>query len=255
MAKPTSRTELKDYALRKLGFPVVEINVDDDQLDDRIDDALTMYQQFHFDAVEKTYMKHQLTTGDMANNYVLMPNSVIGVTRIFPIATDSVNSTNTGNFNMFDLTYQLRLNELYDFTSADYVYYALAKQHIRTLDLLFIGEQPIRFTRSNEKLFIDTNWTGSGKIKAGDYLIVDCYKIVDPNEATAIWSDNWLKKYTTALFKKQWGENLKKFAGVQLPGGIMLNGQQIWNEAVDEIEHLEEKLRDTYEEPPQFEIG
>lgn len=253
MAKPASRTELKDYALRKLGFPVIEINVDDDQLDDRIDDALGMYQQFHYDAVEKTYLKHQITAGDMANTYISIPNSVIGVTRIFPLATDSVNSTASGNFNMFDLTYQLRLNELYDFTSADYVYYALAKQHIRTLDLLFLGEQPIRFTRTDNKLYIDMNW--SNKLKEGNFIIIDCFKVLDPEELTEIWSDTWLKKYTTALFKKQWGDNLKKFSGVQLPGGITLNGQQIWNEAVEEIEHLEQLLRDTYEEPPQFEIG
>lgn len=253
MAKPTSRSELKNYALRKLGFPVIEINVDDDQLDDRIDDALSMYQQFHYDGVEKTYLKHQITAGDISNTYISMPSTVIGVTRIFPLATDSVNSTASGNFNMFDLTYQLRLNELYDFTSADYVYYALAKQHIRTLDLLFLGEQPIRFNRTNDKLYIDLNW--SNKVTVGSYLIIDCYKVLDPTILTEIWSDTWLKKYTTALFKKQWGENLKKFAGVQLPGGITLNGQQIWNEASEEIEHLEEQLRDTYEEPPQFEIG
>lgn len=253
MAKPSSRSQLKDYALRKLGFPVVEINVDDDQLDDRIDDALSMYQQFHYDAVEKTYLKHQLTADDIANTYIQVPESIIGVTRIFPLATDSVNSTAAGNFNMFDLTYQLRLNELYDFTSADYVYYALAKQHIRTLDLLFLGEQPIRFNRHMDKLFIDLNW--KNRVTTGSYLIIDCYQVLDPDTITDIYNDTWLKKYTTALFKKQWGENLKKFAGVQLPGGIMLNGQQIWNEAVEEIAELEKLVRDTYEEPPQFEIG
>jgi hypothetical protein len=253
MAKPTSRTELKDYALRKLGFPVIEINVDDDQLDDRIDEALTMYQQFHYDAVEKTYLKHEVTQGDVSNTYIAMPSTVIGVTRMFPISSDSVNSNAAGNFNMFDLTYQLRLNELYDFTSADYVYYALAKQHIRTLDLLFLGEQPVRFNRHNDKLYIDMKW--NNRVVVGSYLIIECYKILDPNVATEIWNDGWLKKYVTALFKKQWGENLKKFSGVQLPGGITLNGQQIWNEAEQEIERLEEKLRDTYEEPPQFEIG
>jgi hypothetical protein len=253
MAKPTSRTELKDYALRKLGFPVIEINVDDDQLDDRIDEALTMYQQFHYDAVEKTYLKHQVTQGDISNTYISMPSTVIGVTRMFPIGSDSVNSNAAGNFNMFDLTYQLRLNELYDFTSADYVYYALAKQHIRTLDLLFLGEQPIRFNRHDDKLYIDMKW--DNRVVAGSYLVIECYKTLDPNVAIEVWNDGWLKKYVTALFKKQWGENLKKFSGVQLPGGITLNGQQIWNEAEQEIERLEEKLRDTYEEPPQFEIG
>jgi hypothetical protein len=253
MAKPTSRSELKDYALRKLGFPVIEINVDDDQLDDRIDDALTMYQQFHYDAVEKTYLKHQVTDENKENGYIPIPNSVIGVTRMFPVSTDSVNSNAAGNFNMFDLTYQLRLNELYDFTSADYVYYALAKQHIRTLDLLFLGEQPVRFNRHNDKLYIDMKW--NNRVMTGSYLIIECYQILDPDSSAEVWSDNWLKKYTTALFKKQWGENLKKFAGVQLPGGITLNGQQIWNEAVEEIEHLEKLIRDTYEEPPQFEIG
>ena len=253
MAKPTSRSELKDYALRKLGFPVVEINVDDDQLDDRIDDALGMYQMFHYDAVEKTYLKHQVTDGDVANTYISVPNTIVGITRMFPVSTDSVNSNAAGNFNMFDLTYQLRLNELYDFTSADYVYYALAKQHIRTLDMLFLGEQPVRFTRHGGKLFVDMKW--NNRVTPGSYLIIECYKALDPDVATGIWGDTWLKKYTTALFKKQWGENLKKFSGVQLPGAITLNGQQIWNEAVEEVKELEELLRDTYEEPPQFEIG
>lgn len=253
MAKPTSRSQLKDYALRKLGFPVIEINVDDDQVDDRIDEALGMYQQYHYDGMEKTYYKHQLTEQDIENKYIQMPESIIGVTRIFPVGTDSVNSTAAGNFNMFDLTYQLRLNELYDFTSADYVYYALAKQHIRTLDLLFLGEQPIRFNRTNDKLYIDVNW--KGRTRAGNYIVIECYKILDPEVLSEIWNDKWLKKYSTALIKRQWGENLKKFSGVQLPGGIALNGQQIFNEAIEEIKELEGELRDTYEEPPQFEIG
>lgn len=250
MAKPTSRTEIKDYCLRRLGFPVIEINVDDDQLEDRIDDALSMYQTYHMDGTEKTYMAIQLTQTDIDNKYVTCPSDVIGVVRVFPVSSESVNSNGSGNFNMFDLTYQLRLNELFDFTSADYVYFELARQHIRTLEMLFIGETPIRFNRRSNKIYVDLNWSKEASV--GAYLVFEVYKVLDPTTYTKIWSDTWLKEYVTNLFKRQWGENLKKFNGVQLPGGISLNGQQIYDEAVAELERLEEKLRSTYEEPPEF---
>lgn len=243
-----------DYSLRRLGFPVIEINVDSDQLEDRIDDAITKFQSYHFDGVEKMYYKHQITQDDIDNRYIPCPDSIIGVTRIFSLFGDSVNSiNNSGNFNMFDLTYQLRLNELFDFTSADYTYFALARQHIRTLEMLFIGETPIRFNRRNNKIFVDFNW--EGKVAVGTFLVFEVYQILDPEAYEEIWSETWLKNYTTALFKRQWGENLKKFAGVQLPGGIALNGQQIYDEAVQEVERLEQELIEVYQEPPEFLIG
>jgi hypothetical protein len=254
MAKPNSREELKEYCLRRLGFPVIEINVDEDQLEDRIDDALAKFQLYHFDGTEKVYYKHLVTEEDITNRYIPCPSSIIGVTKIFPLYSNSVNTVNnSGNFNMFDLTYQLRLNELFDFTSADYVYFALAQQHIRTLEMLFIGETPIRFNRRSDKIYVDFNW--NGKVSPGQYLVFEARQILDPDSYEEIWSTTWLKGYTTALFKRQWGENLKKFSGVQLPGGITLNGQQIYDEATLELEKLEEELRENYEEPPEFILG
>ena len=249
---PASRADLKTYCLRKLGFPVVEINIDDDQIEDRIDEAIALFQQFHFDAVTKVYMKRTVTQDDITNRWIPVDPRVIGVTRIFTLSTSVVNSAATNSFNMFDINYQIRLNELYDFTSADYVYFELANQHIRTLEMLFIGEIPIRFNRYEDKLYIDADW--GGKITVGSSIIAEVYATLDPT-STLFWNDNWLKRYTTALIKRQWGENLKKFAGVQLPGGIALNGQQIWNEAEEQCGKLEAELRDMYEEPPQWEVG
>lgn len=252
MAKPKTREELKMYALRNLGFPVVEVNVDDDQLEDRIDEALAVYQQFHYDGTEKTYIAYQVTQETIDNKYFDLPEGVVGVTRVFPLSAATTSSV-SGSFNMFDLTYQLRLNELFDFTSADYVYFELAMQHIRTLEMLFIGEKPVRFNKTNNKIYVDLKW--GRDLKPGVFVIFEVYRILDPATHEKIWSDVWLKDYVTAVFKRQWGTNLKKFSGVQLPGGIMLNGQQIFNEAEEEIEKLEAILRSTYEEPPEFFMG
>lgn len=252
MAVPNSRSTLKEYCLRKLGFPVIELNLDDDQIEDRIDEALSLYRQFHFDAVEKTYIKHLVTAGDVANTYISVSDNVIGINRIFSLAATQVGPGGSLNFNMFDLTYQLRLNELYDFTSADYVYFSLANQHLRTLEMLFIGEVPIRFNRHGAKLYIDSPW--NRKLVEGVYLIAEAYVYLGESN-TKIWNDLWLKRYATCLIKEQWGTNLKKFAGVQLPGGIVLNGQQIFDEAMKEKEELEKELRDMYEEPAQFLVG
>lgn len=252
MAIPSSRSSLKDYCLRKLGFPVIELNLDDDQIEDRIDEAISLWQQFHFDGVKKVFLKHEVTQGDISNTYITMDSTVVGVNRIFTLSTQQVNSAASGAFNMFDINYQIRLNELYDFTSADYVYFELANQHIRTLEMLFVGEVPIRYNRYDEKLYLDLDW--GGKVKAGGYIIAEVYTTLD-TDTTAFWNDNWLKRYTTALIKRQWGTNLKKFQGVQLPGGIVLNGQQIYNEADEECKLLEVELRDMYEAPPLWEIG
>ena len=251
MASPTNRTELKDYCLRALGFPVIEINVDDDQLEDRIDDAISKFHSYHTDGTELVYYKHQVTANDVANTYIVCPDSIIGVTRIFPLQSDSIYSGS--DFNIFDLNYQLRLNELYDFTSADYLYYTMVRSHLRTLEMTLVGETPIRFNRRNNKIFIDFNWSQQAAV--GKYLVFECYQKLDFAASGEAWSDTWFLNFTTALFKRQWGNNLKKFTGVQLPGGIMLNGQQIYDEAVQEINELEMKLRDVHEEPPGFLVG
>lgn len=247
MSNPSSRQQLKDWCLKQLGAPVIDINVDDDQVEDRIDEAFQYYQQFHFDGTERTYVKHQITAEDLTNQWIPISDQIIGVTRIFPLA--SSNAT----VNMFDLRYQLRLHELYDFTSTSYVNYVLTMQHIRTLDMLFSGEQPIRFNRHTNKLYLDWNWVQYGTL--GEYLIIEGTVITDPEQYTDVYNDRMLKKLATAYIKKQWGNNLKKFAGMQLPGGIQLNGQQIYNEAVNEIQQLEQEIRATYEAPPNFIMG
>ena len=247
MALPASRDQMKDWCLRQLGFPVIEINVDDDQVEDRIDEAFAYFQQFHFDGVERWYLKHQVTSQDIQNEYIPIPDSIIGISRIFPIG-----STNA-SVNMFDLRYQLRLHELYDFTSTSYVNYALTMQHIRTLDMLFSGETPIRFNRHTNKLYIDQNWLSG--IDAGEWIVIEGHIILDPKVYTKVYGDRMLLKYATALIKRQWGNNMKKFAGMQLPGGITMNGQAVYDEAVQEIKELEDLIRDTYEEPPLFLVG
>jgi hypothetical protein len=247
MAIPTTRDQHKDWCLRQLGFPVLDINVDDDQVDDAVDQAIQYFQDFHFDAVERWYLKHQLTETDKANKYIPITDNIIGVTRIFPVG-----STNA-SVNMFDLRYQLRLHELYDFTSTSYVNYVLTQQHIRTLDLLFSGEVPIRFNRHSNKLYVDWDWNYD--LDVGEWLIIEGYIILDPANYTKVWNDRLLKRLSTAYIKKQWGTNMKKFQGMQLPGGIMMNGQQIYNEAVQEIQEIEQLIRSAHEEPPQFILG
>lgn len=255
MPSVTNRQTFKDYCLRRLGFPTIEINVDDDQVEDRIDDALQYWQDYHFDALQKVYYIRTLNSTDMTNKYINLSPSVtldtsgnsvniIGVTRVFPIS-DSINQN-----NMFDLRYQLRLNELYDFTSASYINYTMTMQHLRSLELLFTGEVPIRFQRHMHRLYCDWGW-GSA-VNAGTVVIAECFALIKPEDFASVWNDRWLKEYATALIKRTWGNNLKKFAGVQLPGGVMLNGQQIFDEATKEIEDLETEMQTNYELPVDF---
>lgn len=255
MSNVTNRQSLIEYCLRRLGFPVIEINVDEDQINDRIDDAFQYWQDYHFDALQKVYYIKRLDATDIENRYVNMSPDVtrdvgnnavniVGVTRVFPIS-DSINTN-----NMFDLRYQLRLNELYDFTSASYVNYTLTMQHLRSLEIMFTGEVPIRFQRHMHKLFCDWGW-GSA-VKAGDIVIAESYAMIDSAQYASVWNDRWLKEYATALIKRNWGSNLSKFQGVQLPGGVMLNGQQIYNDAVEEIKALEEEMSSKYELPVDF---
>lgn len=246
MSVPSSREEFRDWCLRQLGHPVIEINVDDDQIEDRIDEALQYFQQFHFDGVERTYFKHQITQDDIDNQWIPIDDSIISIIKIWPISTTSA------TINMFDLRYQLRLHELYDFTSTSYVNYVLTMQHIRTLDMLFSGEQPIRFNRHTNKVYLDANWA---MLQPDEWIIAEGYVIIDPELYNKVYNDRMLKKLATAYIKRQWGTNMKKFQGMQLPGGVMMNGQQIYDEAVQEITELEQNIRDTFEEPPQFILG
>lgn len=248
MADVTSRDELKDYCLRRLGAPVITINVDDDQLEDRLDDAFQFYQDYHFDASLLTYWKHEITQEDITNRYFKIDPSIFGITRIFPL-----NDTITKN-NMFDMRYQLRLHELYDFTSTSYTNFSITMQHLRNLELMFTGEIPIRFERHMHRLYVDWAW-GSHQGQIGTTVVAEGYQTIDPETFTSVYNDRWLKQYTTALFKRQWGENMKKFGNIQLPGGLILNGDKVWQEAADEIRILEQEVSDKYSLPVDFMMG
>jgi hypothetical protein len=255
MSKITTRTDFKQYCLRRLGFPVIDINVDDDQVEDRIDDALQYWQDYHFDGLQKIYFIKRLDQADITNQYVNLDPSltkdpsnnsteIVGVTRVFPITDSQV------TVNMFDLRYQLRLNELYDFTSASYINYTLTQQHLRSLEIMFTGEVPIRFQRHTHRLYIDWNWGAAATV--GSVVIAECYATINPDAYGEIWNDRWMKEYATALIKRSWGNNMKKFQGVQLLGGISLNGDKIYQEAADEIERLESEMETRYGSPLEF---
>ena len=254
MATITNRSDFKTYCLRRLGFPTIEINVDDDQVEDRIDDALQYWTDYHFDGLQKVYYIKALQQTDIDQRYLDLstaqddqgnPLEIVGVTRIFPI------SDSQSTVNMFDLRYQLRLNELYDFTSASYINYTLTQQHLRSLEIMFTGEVPIRFQRHMQRLYIDWNW-GDSEAPVGTVVIAEAYAAINPDVFNLVWNDRWLKEYTTALIKRTWGNNMKKFGGIQLPGGVTLNGDVIYKEAADEIERLEKEMETQYGPPLEW---
>lgn len=319
----SSRQGLIDYCLRRLGFPVIEINVDDDQIEDRIDDALQYFQEYHFDGVERVYLQHQITgatlrfsglsspsfevgetlvgatsgascrvlsingmtvsaskvngtfiasetitgensgfsralsttsfyiPGDIENGYVTISDAVIGVIRVLPVNGPSSGMNNANN--MFDIVYQFRMNDMYNLLSADMIYYTQMKQYLSMLDMLLVGDRSFAYNRKTDKLEIHCNW--SDVFDPGDFIIVECYRIVDPSTYTQVYNDMFLKKYATALIKKQWGDNMKKFGGMQLPGGIVMNGQQVYDEAVQELNLIEEEMQLKAELPVDFMVG
>ena len=246
----TSRPLLKEYSLRRLGHPVIEINVDDEQCDDRVDDALEFFAEYHFDGVEKVFLKHEITADDITNEYIPMDDParpvggpVISVRRVLPVA--NFNAFQTGFFNE---EFQLRLNDLNTFTGSSMINWSMSLSNFSMVDYLFTVNPTVLFNRRQNKLFIETDW--AGKFDADDYLIIECYRILDPTTNVEVYNDLFLKKYCTALIKRQWGENLKKFEGVQLPGGVTLNGKTIYDEAVDEIIKIEEEMNLKWELPP-----
>ena len=273
MAEPASRENLKQYALRALGKPVIEINVDDDQLEDRMDEALQYFAQYHFDGVKRTYLKYEYTQTDKdrilvdstesitktygdstvittnwkeGNGYIVMPEAVVSVINMFPFS-------NKGNLNMFDVRYQLRLNDLYDFSSTSVINYDVVLRHLDFLDHILVGEKPMRFNQHDNRLYIDMDW--GNDLQVDEFLVIECFRKLDPAQFTDVYDDLFLKKYVTALFKKQWGANLSKFGGVQMIGGVTLNGQQIFQEAMQDVEKLEQEIRTTYELNPAIMIG
>lgn len=250
MATPSSRQNLIDYCFRKLGHPVIEINVDDDQVSDRIDDAFQFYQDYHYDAVERVFHKHQITSSNVTNGYIDLTDSITGVIRVLPFTgADS----SMGDSYMWDIQYQLRLNDMFDLMSTSIIYYHQVKQHLALLDILLAGNKSLKFQRHTNRLYLDMNWNTD--VDVGEYIIVEAYRILDPNTYTDVYNDRFLKRYATALIKRQWGENLKKFEGVQMPGGVTLNGQKIWDEAMQEINDLETEMMNAYTEPPDFFLG
>ena len=275
MAKPSTRQELIDYCLRRLGAPVLEINVDDDQIDDLVDDALQYFNERHFDGVERMYLKYQITQDDInrgkakntsgvgivtttgtsgigtfnfyeTSNYIQVPDSVIGIEKVFKFDTSSISG------GMFSIKYQLFLNDLYYFNSVELLQYAMVKSYLEDIDFLLTTDKQIRFNKRQNRMYLDIDW---GAQSAGNFLVIDCYRILNPNDFTKVYNDSFLKKYLTSLIKKQWGQNLIKFRGVKLPGGVELNGREIYDDAQRELDDLMQKMSMEYELPPYDFIG
>ena len=246
MAKPATREQFKSYILRSLGSPVIQINVDDEQVEDRIDDALRYFSEYHFDGTEKVLYRHVITASDLTNEYITLPETFMGAQGIMPP------SSLYSSHNMFNIRYQMALNDVFALTGGEMLSYVMVMRHIETINEVFVGQKPIRYNRTTNILNIDMDWTA---MRAGEYLIVLGTKIVDPNVYTRIWSDIFLKHYATALVKMQWGSNLSKFSGVQLPGGIQFNGDKIYDEAVADVRRLEERINIDWAEPVEDQIG
>ena len=305
MAIPNTRSTLKDYCLRALGKPVIDINVDEDQVEDRIDEALQYFAQYHTDGVERMYLKYKITADDLVRltknksynvdergtvawnieledgtntilegkgdlikedgtalhtedstlvrttyeenqNYLIVPEHILSVINVFPLS-------DRANLNMSDVRYQLRLNDLYDFSSTSIVHYEMTMKHLDFLDHILVGEKPIRFNQLSNRLYIDQDWAND--VNADEYLIIECYRKLDPTQHTSIFDDLYLKRYTTALIKRQWGQNLSKFSGTAMLGGVTLNGPELFSTALAEVQKLEEEIRTNYEEPAHMQQG
>ena len=227
MAQPTTRTQFKEWCLRKLGKPVIEINVDVDQAEDRIDEALSYYWDYHFDGTEKTYLKHEITQADITNQYLTVPENIIGVVNLFPVG-----SSITAGSGMFNVQYQFVLNNIHEMVSYNLTNYYMSMQNLQFMEELLVGQQPIRYNRHINRLFIDMDWA---KMAVGNFVVAECYKIVDPATYADVYKDRWLQNYAAAKIKFQWGSNLTKFNGMTLPGNIQFSGEQILNDARDEI--------------------
>jgi len=280
MSKPATRQQLIDYCLRRLGAPVLEINIDDDQIDDLVDDALQYFQERHFDGVERMFLKYKITENDVnrgqakstngvgivtttgsatisgigttsfnfyeTSNFIQVPDSIIGVEKVFKFDTSSISA------GMFSIKYQLFLNDLYYFNSVELLQYAMVKTYLEDIDFLLSTDKQVRFNKRQNRLYLDIDWGSKAK---DTFIVIDCYRILDPNDFTKVYNDSFLKKYLTALMKRQWGQNLIKFRGVKLPGGIELNGREIYEDAERELENIRQRMSMDYELPPYDFIG
>jgi hypothetical protein len=250
MATPNSRQSLIDFCLRRLGAPVIEINVDDDQIEDKVDDALQMYQEFHSDATYRTYLKHVITQSDKDNGYIPIDSNIIYVSQLFPL------NTTFSSVNMFDIRYQMMLNSLGDFMNfaGGMSYYYQMQQYLEFLDQVLSGYPQTTWSRHQDRLYVWGEWS-NGDLDVGDYVVAEVYTAVDPDTFSSVYNDMFVKNYTTALIKQQWGMNMSKFEGMQLPGGVTISGRQILEDANAELKELEEKLRLEQELPPDFFVG
>ena len=285
MAQPSSRQGLIDYGLRQLGAPVLEINIDDDQIDDLLDDSIQVFNERHFDGVEEMFLKHEFTQDEIDrgkatsetdatttagivtttgtsttisgygtttsnfvenSNFIQVPDSVIGIEKIFKFDTSSISG------GMFSIKYQLFLNDLYYFNSVELMQYSMTKSYLEDIDFLLNTHKQVRFNQRQDRLYLDIDW---GTVNAGEYLIIDCFRTVDPNDFSRVYNDSFLKPYLTALIKRQWGQNLMKFQGVKLPGGVELNGRQIYEDGQADLDKIATKMSNTYELPPLDMIG
>ena len=281
MAQPTNRTELINYCKRQLGAPVLEINVADEQIDDLVDDTLQYFHERHFDGVTQTFLKYKITQADIDrgqgrggsnpigivtttastsivgtattfsyeenSNYLQIPPHVIGISKIFHF-----DGSNTTTNNMFSVKYQLFLNDIYYFGSTEILTYAMTKRYLEDIDFALTTQKQIRFNQRQDRLYLDIDW---GSVTVDDYIVIDCYRLLDPNDFSRVYNDSFVKRYLTALIKRQWGQNLIKFQGVKLPGGVELNGRQIYDDAEKELDKIKEVMSNTYELPPFDMIG
>jgi len=285
MAKPSTRQGLIDYALRKLGAPVLEINIDDDQIDDLVDDAIQLFNERHFDGVERMYLKYRFTQNDIdrgkahnqdgsdntvglttttgtstniagygtttssffeTSNFIQVPESVIGIEKIFKFDTSSISG------GMFSIKYQLFLNDLYYFNSVELLQYSMVKSYLEDIDFLLTPERQIRFNKKQNRLYIDMDFNS---MNTEDFIVIDCFRALDPDDFTKVYNDPFVKMYLVALMKRQWGQNLIKFRGVKLPGGLELNGREIYEDGERELEAVKQKMQLEYELPPFDFIG
>lgn len=249
MSVPNSRQSMIDYCMRSLGYPVIEINVDEDQVQDRVDEALQFYQQYHSDAIEQIYLKHQITAQDIENEYIQLNDLVTSVTEVLPIRRQSFSDA------MFDIRYQAHLSDVYALGfMGSLVNYEMTKQWLSLLNTVLGDDaKQINFEVHKNQLRLDADWSRS--IKEDDFIIIKCYRILEPDAYPKIYNDYFLKRYATALIKRQWGTNLIKFEGMTMPGGVTFNGRQIFDDANQEIEKLEEEARLNWEMPPLFFTG
>jgi len=274
MAIPTSKTTFKSYCLRALGDGVIDINISDDQADDRIDEALQYFAQYHYDGIEKVYLKHLVTSAEVTrarsdtsttgtdivddtitatwkegNNFIPLPNAVISVIQVWPLS-----DTGAGSSNMFDVRYQLRLNDMFDLSSTSIMHYQMTMDNLDLIEHILVGETPIRFNQHQNRLYIDADWENDFTADV-DYIIAECYRKLDPSTYADIYDDIYLKRYATSLIKKQWGANLSKFNGVTMLGGVTMNGETLYTQALEEQNKLEEEIHLAFELPVNYMIG